>query len=98
MDEPSRPGGVLLDVGGDVGALIVYADAALAGREIDILPVDPGTVGTHAIVRRRELPSGAQYAAVYPRLPSGRYRLASPGAPDVVFIPGGRVTHVHLGR
>ena len=33
-------GPVLLDIGGDVGALVVEMPAALTGREIEICPVD----------------------------------------------------------
>ena len=33
---PSGPGTVVMDVGGDIGALILYTPAAMDGREIEI--------------------------------------------------------------
>ena len=35
---PSGPGTVVLELGADVGALVLYAPADLDGREIDISP------------------------------------------------------------
>lgn len=37
---PSYDGTVVLDIGGDVGALILHAPESLAGAEIEISPVD----------------------------------------------------------
>jgi hypothetical protein len=39
-------GAVLLDIGGDVGALVVTAPPSMVGEEVEILPA--GTVGTDA--------------------------------------------------
>jgi len=39
-------GAVLLDIGGDVGALVVTAPASMVGEEVEILPA--GAVGTPA--------------------------------------------------
>jgi hypothetical protein len=82
---------VVLDIGGEVGALILYAPAELSGAEIEV----SGTGSrTHSIVRERRVdqnadgrrtagrhaaPSGpgnaAVYAAVYPGLPAGLYTI-----------------------
>jgi hypothetical protein len=50
---PTRPGTVLLDLGGNVGALVLSVPAALAGAEIEIgLADQPDGPRTHARVRR----------------------------------------------
>jgi hypothetical protein len=71
-------GSVVLELGGDVGVLVVQAPAALAGQEIEISPADAGPEGTyrtHALVRERVTASGTSYAAVYPGVPVGRYTI-----------------------
>ncbi len=45
MPDAPRPAGfsledAVLDIGGDIGALILYTDAALNGREIEVSPID----------------------------------------------------------
>lgn len=71
---PSGVGTVLLDVGADTGALIVYTGPGCHLREIEISPVpDDGSPRVHAAVRERLLPDGKLYCAVYDGLPAGRY-------------------------
>ena len=52
---PSGPGSVVLDIGDDVGALIIITPAALAGEEIHVSPVRDPAGRTHAVVRERRL-------------------------------------------
>ena len=52
---PSGPGSVVLDIGGDVGALIIITPARMAGEEIHISPLDDPAARTHALVRERRL-------------------------------------------
>jgi DsbC/DsbD-like thiol-disulfide interchange protein len=90
--EPSGPGTVLLDIGGDVGALIIITPAAMAGEEIHVSPVHDPAGRTHAVVRERRRPGPASsYAAVYPALPAGEYTIwRNPGQPaGTVRIDGG---------
>jgi hypothetical protein len=71
---PSGPGTVVLDLGPGVGALVLRAQSADNGREVDISRAgDPAGQRTHSQVRPREVPGGIQYAAVYPGLPAGTY-------------------------
>ena len=92
---PSGPGTVVLDLGVDVGALILYTPADLDGAEIEIsLDDEPGARRTHSAVRQRRLPGAPAYAAVYPGLRAGQYTIwrdeHSPAA--TVTITGGQVT------
>jgi hypothetical protein len=95
---PSLEGSVVIDIGGSVGALLVYTDEAVLGLEIEVTPTDVGGPPTHTAVRERQLPLGSRFAAVFPALPAGTYRLPSVGsAPsrDVTVRPA-RVTEVNL--
>jgi hypothetical protein len=92
---PSGPGTVVLELGADVGALVLYTPAELDGREIEISRSDWATRRTHAQVRPRHTPAGTRYAAVYPDLAAGTYTIwadSEHGAGSVV-LAGGRVTN-----
>ena len=72
---PSGPGSVLLDIGGDVGALIIITPARMAGEEIHISPLHDPAGRTHALVRERRLGPASCHAAVYPALAAGDYTI-----------------------
>lgn len=89
-------GAVVVDIGDDVGALVLLTDAAMAGSEIEISPVDDDR-RSHVAVHARPRPGRPPvFAAVYPALAAGEYRLWRPdGAPaGTVAVAGGRVTEV----
>jgi len=93
---PSGPGTVIMELGADIGALILFTPADMDGEEIEISCDDePGSRRTHAQVRARHLPGETRYAAVYPGLPAGRYTVwrdeYSPAA--AVTITGGQVSN-----
>ncbi len=98
---------VVLDIGADMGALVLYAPSDLAGAEIEIsrapdpaAPAVPAARRTHAIVRERRIrPSTSgvttMFAAVYPGLPAGTYtvwRDASTPA-GTIQVRGGAVAN-----
>jgi hypothetical protein len=91
---PSWDGSVVLDIGGQVGALMLRTPPSFNGREIDLYPQDPDAAHTHSAVRERRLPAGVCYAAVYPSLRSGTYQVEGSG--QRVAIVGGRVTEIDL--
>ena len=73
---PSGPGTVVLELGADVGALVLYTPAELDGREIEISPEEAVTGRrTHSMVRPRHMTTGTRYAAVYPDLAAGPYTI-----------------------
>jgi len=94
---PSGPGSVVLELGNDVGALVLDTPAALLGREIEMSPVGGAIAArrTHSLVRERRTATGTSYAAVYPGLAAGRYVIWRHMDTPVgeVTIDGGRVTH-----
>jgi len=85
---------VVLDIGGDVGALVLHVPPALDGHEIDLDPEDVTLPHTHSAVRERRLTGGSSYAAVYPSLKAGSYTVE--GSAQRIDIIGGQVTEVTL--
>jgi len=86
-------GSVVLELGGDIGALVLHVPARLHGTEIEISPEGDGLHGhrTHSLVRERLTAAGASYAAVYPGVPAGRYTIwGEDGVPvGTAVISGG---------
>jgi hypothetical protein len=93
-----RADALVLDIGGEVGAVLVYTDESLAGKELDLVPAgSPRSHDLHNVVRRRTTANGeALFAAVFPEVPQGRYTLW--GLADQVLaevvVAGGCVTKV----
>lgn len=109
MTEPHNAhaagGAVLLDIGGDVGALVVTMPAALIGREVEVhpgrgasaLPPPQDRVSPpHAEVLSRPTPIGPVPSLVFDGLRAGPYVLAERGSTEVGLsaeVTGGRVTY-----
>src|SRR5262249_42287992 len=93
----STAGSVVIDVGGDVGALVLYVPANQLGREIEVSRTGSGEQRTHAAVRERRVATGSRYCVVYATLAAGEYTVWS-GDDDTptgtVTVVGGRVTEV----
>jgi hypothetical protein len=84
---------IVLDIGGDIGALIIYTDPDSVGREIELSPKDRRTKRVHNQVHERSFNGMSLFAAVYPDLHAGEYDVwgkeACPTA--TVTITGGAV-------
>jgi hypothetical protein len=90
-------GSVLLDIGGDVGALVVTMPASMLGEEIEVVtPHGPaGQHRPHVAVVPRPAPGGTVPSLVFPELVEGSYALVPKGTDDVqlrVNVFGGAVT------
>jgi hypothetical protein len=92
--DASYEGSVVLDIGGDIGALVLRVPRALLGDEIELHPDDAGVARVHSAVRERKTTAGEVYAAVYPQLTAGEYLIS--GTRQRVSISGGQVTEVEL--
>jgi hypothetical protein len=66
---------VVLDIGGDVGALVLYTPSEFHGREIEISPIGQEAHRVHTSVLERVVDGRRVFAAVYPKLPPGVFRL-----------------------
>jgi len=90
---PSQDGSVLVDIGGDVGALVILTPPDLHGTEIELSPADNGEVRTHVAVRERRGPGATMHAAVFPSLAAGTYTIWGPTSRPIaqVTVTGGQV-------
>jgi hypothetical protein len=91
-----HPEPVVLDIGGDVGALLLYTPPALHGREIEVSPLGQDTQRVHTAVLERVIGGRTRYVAVYPELRAGDYRIwgDDPSLESQVTIVGGAVAEV----
>jgi hypothetical protein len=87
-------GPTVLDIGDDVGALVLYTTAELVGAEIEISPDGEPDRRRHVAVHPRQYPGGTAYAAVYYGLEAGSYQLwAADGSVALtVSIEGNSIT------
>lgn len=77
----------MIDVGAGSGALVVWAPAELADHELEIRALGTPWDGRHVAVRRRNLPGGPRWAAMFASLAHGRYELRlRHGAGPVVTV------------
>ncbi len=93
---PSTDGSVVMDIGADVGAIVVYTPDTLAGVEIEITRRGEETAFVHTEVRERRLPDGSIYAGVFPEVPAGDYALVPIASlpPIEVSVAGGHVSEI----
>jgi hypothetical protein len=90
-----HPETVVLDIGQDVGALIIYTKAEFRGREIEVSP-QGSAARVHVEVLERRINGRPIFAAVFPGLRAGEYDIwenfTKPGG--TVTIVGGEVATV----
>lgn len=70
-----HPEFVVLEIGPDLGALIVDTPAALHGVEIEISPSDDDTRRSHKQVLERSVAGRPAFTAVFDQLAPGTYTL-----------------------
>ena len=90
-----HPETVVLDIGQDVGALVIYTEAALRGREIEVSPHGT-TARVHVEVLERRINGRPVFAAVFPGLRAGDYDIWEdfPKPRGTITIVGGEVAKV----
>jgi hypothetical protein len=87
-------GPVLLDIGGDIGALVLRMPPELAGNEVEARPVEHADDWAH-LPHVGVLARGLSHTAVFGELPEGDYQLyLRPAGPVAltVRVRGGEVT------
>jgi hypothetical protein len=85
----AHPEYVVLEIGGDLGALIVYTDPHMHGREIEISPAGEDSSRSHKDVLERGEAGRVAFTAVFDRLQQGSYTL---WVDDVAHARGVAVT------
>ncbi|WP_229072684.1 phospholipase [Actinoplanes sp. DH11] len=90
---PSGQGTVMLNIGGGIGALIIYTPGRLHGHEIEVSPAGAPQDRTHAAVRARFVRGGVTFCVVLDALPEGRYLVWQQGDTPLaeVEVRGGTV-------
>ncbi len=91
-----HPEFVVLDIGEELGALIIYADQAMHGREIEISPAGKDSARSHKEVLERREGDRPAFTAVFDALPTGTYTLWVDDRPRArnVNINGGAVVQL----
>jgi hypothetical protein len=87
---------VVLDIGDDVGALVLYTPPRLHGREIEVSAMGCDAQRVHTAVLQRQAAGRTMFVAVYPELRAGSYRIWSddPSLCSQVTITPGMVAEV----
>jgi len=70
-----HPEAVVLDIGADLGALIVHTDAAMLGVEVEISATGHDDQRSHKDVLEREINGRPAYTAVFDKVREGSYTL-----------------------
>ena len=93
--ERAGTGHVVLDIGDQIGALIVHTSEALLGRELEVSPKGSAGKRTHTDVLERRINGQTVFAAVFPSLTEGAYSLwREIITGDDITILGGAVAEV----
>jgi hypothetical protein len=94
-DRP-HPEYVALDIGDDIGALIVHTDGDLHGVEVEISPMEDDTRRTHKEVLERQIAGRPAFTGVFDGLRQGRYTLWIDGEARArsVAIIGGEIAEL----
>jgi hypothetical protein len=87
---------VALDIGDDIGALIVHADDDLHGVEVEISPAGEDERRSHKEVLERSIAGQPAFTAVFDGLTAGTYTLWIGGKARTrgVRIEGGAITQL----
>jgi len=93
-----HPEFVVLDIGEDVGALIVHLDASLHGVEVEISPSGDDRARSHKEVLERAIAGRPAHTAVFDRLAGGSYTLWIEDAAIArdVAVTGGSIAELDL--
>jgi hypothetical protein len=70
-----HPEHVVLDIGQDIGALIIHTDAGMIGVEVEISETGQDDRRSHKDVLEREINGRSAYTAVFDKIPEGTYTL-----------------------
>lgn len=87
---------VVLNIGHNIGALIIYTHEELRGREIEVSLLGSDTRRTHTDVLERRIANQPVFAAVFAELAAGEYNIWRNATETIAAttIVGGAVTEV----
>lgn len=91
--EQVHTGAAVLDIGQDIGALIIYTREELRGKEIEVSPKGNHAHRVHTAVLERRVNGRTVFAALFLALPAGDYTIWSTPIGEIT-IDGGAVAEV----
>jgi hypothetical protein len=93
-----RGGPTVLDIGGDIGAMVVTMNPGTEGTELHLRSEHRPPISIHTGVWRRDAGDGQITSAVFAELPQGSYWVLDDSAREVrrVTINGGELTAIDL--
>ena len=91
-----HPEFVVLEIGDDMGALILHTDAGMHGVEVEISPAEDDTQRSHKQVLERFIGGESAYTAVFDQLAAGKYTLWAQGAQTIrdVAVRSGEIAEL----
>ncbi len=91
-----HPEPVVLDIGGETGALIIYAESELLDTPIELSPAGADEEKFHQHILERPLPGKTSYAAVFDKVTEGEYTVWLYGEPRIrdFEVTGGAVSQL----
>ncbi len=91
-----HPEFVVLEIGADIGALIVHADPDMHGVEVEISPTGRDACRSHKEVLERTINGRPAFTAVFDQLAAGTYTLWTAGEPRAreVAVAGGAIAQL----
>ena len=95
-DRETVHGFIMIDIGDDAGALVIYAPNELRGTEIEISPAVDDAARQHVDFLERKVDERSVCAAVFPSLSPGKYSIWRPdrSSPERVTVTAEMVTEV----
>jgi hypothetical protein len=84
----------VLDIGEDIGALIIYTVQEMLGKEIEVSPKGNQTQKIHAAVLERKVNGRTFFAALFLELPEGDYITLTTPSSEFTII-GGQVAELN---
>jgi hypothetical protein len=95
---PVDGGPAVLDIGGDVGALVATMPDGALGTELFLRPVADPSSSVHTGVWRRDLGAGCVTVALFPELAVGTYDVLGGDGDETqrIEVCGGEVTTIDL--
>jgi hypothetical protein len=94
--EQIHHGAAVLDIGEDIGALIIYTGKHLRGQEIEVSRKEEKTRRIHTAVLERRVNGRSIFAALFLSLTAGEYIIwtNNPTVPSTITIAGGQVAEI----
>jgi hypothetical protein len=84
----------VLDIGEDIGALVIYTVQEMLGEEIEVSPKGNQALRIHTAVLERKANGRTFFAALFLELPEGDYITLTTPSSEITII-GGQVAELH---